>query len=521
MPRPWASQFKRMCKERAIILLCLFFFVPGSDNNLEAKIPTPKDWTILLYYNADNNMWRKFYQIMDQFKYFAISDNVNVVVQKDGPFLADGIRKYLKYSSKREDLGVVYEEGVEYDMGSETTLAAFVKWGLENFPAKRTVLVVNGHGAGIVNFSTVGSFLNIPVNSLASSIDDTSGSYFSDKKLRKELKQVLGNRKLDLFVYNSCYMGGIEVVHELSQIAEYAVASEDHIVLVKGNMSQREEVNKGIGIPVHLLPTFIDNDLEVSTEEVAKFLVKEYERSYNTFTGTVEQLQYTLAAYDLSKTSKVSFLYNEMIEEFNQLSSIDPTHYSNFYREFLSLPKLQVIGYLDLGLVAKAVYNSSSLNSAADLIKYLYSGDFIIDKTIINSENNLAGISIFIPYDFYFYLDKNLTDGINEYFEISWISNSHKSFIKNYLKYIRNNKENILVDMIMKYLTTGVIEVFRFNDTQTNFFHLLRTLEGLVTVYSEDKKKSFFQEYYNQINGYNNKGPQFEKHKKYAREMAK
>jgi len=359
------------------------------------------------------------------------------------------------------------------------------------------------------------------VNSLASSIDDSSGSYFSEKILRKELKQVLGNRKLDLFVYNSCYMGGIEVVHELSQIAEYAVASEDHIVLAKGNMFKEEKVNRGIGIPVHLLPTFVDNDPGVSTEEVAKFLVKEYGILYNNFPGTVEKLQYTLAAYDLSKTSEVSLLYNKMIQEFNQLSSQDPTLYSNFYREFLSLPKLQVIGYLDLGLVAKAVYNSSRLNSAADLVRYLYSGEFIIDKTIINSENNLAGISIFIPYDFYFYLDKNLTDGMVEYFEISWVSDSHKSFITQYLNHIKNNKEDILVDMIMNYLTTGVIEVFRFNDTQTNLFHLLRTLEGHVTAYPEDQKRSFFREYYNLIKDFNNKGVHFGKHKKYAWEMAR
>lgn len=510
-----------MCKIRLVILLLISCFITGADNNLESKISTSKEWTILFYYNADNSMWRKFYQIIDQFKLFATSKNINVLIQQDGPAPGDGIRKLVQYSQNGEDLGVVYEEGVEYDMGSETTLADFVKWGLANFPAKRTALVINGHGAGIVNFFTVGSFLKNPVNSLASSIDDTSGTYFSDKKLKKELNQVLGNRKLDLFVYNSCYMGGIEVVHELSQIAEYAVASEDHIILVKGDMFQGEEVNRGIGIPVHLLATFIDNNLGVSTEEVAKFLVREYERSYNNFQGTVETLQYTLAAYDLSKTSEVSFLYNKMIQEFNQLSFKDPTLYSDFYREFLSLPKLQVIGYLDLGLVAKAVYNSSSLNSADNLIKYLYSNDFILDKTIINSENDLAGISIFIPYDFYFYLDENLTHGIVEYYNISWISNSHKIFIENYLKHIRNHKEDILVEMIMNYLTTGETEVVRFNDTQTNFFHLLRTLEGLVTVYPEDRKKSFFQEYYNLIKGYKNKGVHFEKHKRYARDMAK
>jgi len=60
------------------------------------------------------------------------------------------------------------------------------------------------------------------------------------------------------------------------------------------------------------------------------------------------------------------------------------------------------------------------------------------------------------------------------------------------LNHIKNNKEDILVDMIMNYLTTGVIEVFRFNDTQTNLFHLLRTLEGHVTAYPEDQKRSFF-----------------------------
>ena len=89
------------------------------------------------------------------------------------------------------------------------------------------------------------------------------------------------------------------------------------------------------------------------------------------------------------------------------------------------------------------------------------------------------------------------------------------------MNHIKNNKEDILVDMIMNYLTTGVIEVFRFNDTQTNLFHLLRTLEGHVTAYPEDQKRSFFREYYNLIKDFNNKGFYFDKHKKYAWEMAR
>lgn len=510
----------RMTLVLLFISIGFIIFFPEIDTKSEARESISKEWTVLFYYNADNNMWGKFYQIMDQSQHIATSENINVIVQQDGPHQQDGMRKYLKYSAKGEDLSVVYEKGVEYDMGSETTLAAFVKWGLENFPAKRTILVVNGHGSGIVNFHTIGPFLKDTTNSLASSKDDTSGSYFSEKKMREELKQVLGNTKLDLFVYNSCYMGGIEVMHELSQIAKYAIASEDHIILAKGKLFQEKEVNKGTGIPVHLLTSFVDNNLDADTEDVAKFLINEFENSYSHFSDSVEKVQFTLAAYDLSKTSEVSFLYNKMIEEFNQLANKDPAKYAIFYRELLSLSKLQVIGYLDLGLVAKAVYNSSYLDSAAELIRFLYSGDFIIDKSIINSEHNLSGISIFIPYDFYFYLEKYLTKGMIEYCEVSWVSESHRDFIKNYLEYIRINKEYILVDMIMIYLNTGILEVSRFSNHQTNVFHLLRTLEGHVVVYPEVRKKAFFQKYYNQIKDFSGKGVHFKKHKKYARDMA-
>lgn len=503
-----------------LITLSGFVFIFRSDNNPAAKQLAAKEWTILLYYNADNNMWRKFYQIMDQPQHFAASDRINVVVQQDGPLLNDGMRKYLKYSATGEDISVIHEKGVEYDMGNETTLAAFVKWGLENFPAKRTILVVNGHGCGIVNFRTVGPFLKQQTTTLASSIDATSGSYFSEKKVREQLKQVLGKTKLDLFVYNACYMGGIEVMHELSQIAKYAVASEDHIILAKDNLFQEGEVDKGTGIPVHLLPGFVDNNLNVSTEDVAKFLIKEFENSYSNFISAVEKEQHTLAVYDLSKTSEASLLYNKMIEEFNQLATIDPTYYAHFYREFLSLSKLQVIGYLDLGLVAKAVYNSSKLNSAAEFIRYLYSDLFIIDKAIINSEHYLSGISVFIPYDFYLYLENYLSAGMIEYLQLGWVSDSHKIFINNYLEYIKINKENILVNMIIMYLETGILEVSRFSDRQTNFFYLTRTLEGHAAAYPENKKVDFFHKYYNQIKNYSDQGELFEKHKKYAKSFA-
>jgi len=509
-----------MGKKGAILLCCLFIFFLESDSISEVSAPEIKAWTILYYYNADHTLWRKFYQIIEQLTHVVVDDDINVIVQQDGPLPGDGKRWQLKQSAKRKNLEVVYRQGVEYDMGRETTLASFVKWALDNFPAKRTILVVNGHGAGIVSFGTVGSFLKNPGRALASSRDDSSGTYFSEKKLKKELKQVLGDKKLDLFVYNSCYMGGIEVMHELSQFAEFAVASEDHIILAQENMVDGKEVKRGAGIPAFLLPAFIDNNRQANTRKVAKYLIKEFEDFYNHLPHGVEQTQYTLAAYDLSRISEVSSLYNKMIAEFNQLSSMDPTYYSYFYRECLSLSKLQVIGYLDLGLVAKAVYNSSRLASAANLIRYLYSDTFIIDKSIINSEYNLAGLSIFVPYDFYFYLDNNLNKGLAEYFTIGWVSDSHRAFITNYLQHIRKHKEAILVEMIRNYLTRGVMEVSRFKDSETNLFYLFRTLEGLVAVYPEAMKKRFSKEYLKVIKDSSNNGAYFKKHKKYIAGMA-
>ena len=72
----------------------------------------------------------------------------------------------------------------------------------------------------------------------------------------------------------------------------------------------------------------------------------------------------------------------------------------------------------------------------------------------------------------------------------------------------------------MIYLNTGILEVSRFSNHQTNVFHLLRTLEGHVVVYPEVREKAFFQKYYNQIKDFSGKGVHFKKHKKYARDMA-
>ena len=132
-------------------------------------------------------------------------------------------------------------------------LAAFVKWGLENFPAKRTILVVNGHGCGIVNFRAVGPFLNSIQLPCLIQYDDASGSYFSEKKVRKQLKQVLGRQNSISLSTMQCYIEGIEVIMSFIKSLDTQLL-KDHIfwqkvICFKGENQIKGQVYQFISFP--------------------------------------------------------------------------------------------------------------------------------------------------------------------------------------------------------------------------------------------------------------------------------
>ncbi|MHA1802704.1 MAG: clostripain-related cysteine peptidase, partial [Candidatus Heimdallarchaeaceae archaeon] len=131
--------------------------VTQTNISLEA---TNKDWTVLIYMCGDNNL-----------EYFAMDDlneleaaggttaDVNVVVMVDQstedysePAYVSDWTESRYYVIEGDSLLSTFTTPMntslgEQNMGDGATLESFIDWGLTNFPANNTALILWDHGA--------------------------------------------------------------------------------------------------------------------------------------------------------------------------------------------------------------------------------------------------------------------------------------------------------------------------------------------------------------------------------------
>ena len=203
-----------------------------------------KDWTVLLYFNGNNNIEGDILTGFLTAEEVSENDKMNMLAQLgrapqsiahssykdeiDGDW--QGVRRYVMkkgessqydpvvYTSmgthdKQIDSEVVADLG-KADMSSPETLTDFLKWGIKKYPAKHYMVVMAGHGAGF----------------LGSMPDYRSKKHLSLKDTAKafdEVKQETGV-KPDVLVMDACLMAQTEAVEELKDASDIYVASEDY-----------------------------------------------------------------------------------------------------------------------------------------------------------------------------------------------------------------------------------------------------------------------------------------------------
>lgn len=99
------------------------------------------------------------------------------------------------------------------DMGNAGTLSSFIKFGLENFPAERTSLILWDHGGGSI--AGYGADENFDMSTLT----------LLELEYAFE-KAGLAKNKLELLGFDACLMGSVEMAVVASRYAEYLLASE-------------------------------------------------------------------------------------------------------------------------------------------------------------------------------------------------------------------------------------------------------------------------------------------------------
>ncbi|MGB1254029.1 MAG: clostripain-related cysteine peptidase, partial [Candidatus Promineifilaceae bacterium] len=259
---------------------------PTIDPNLAA-------WTLLIYMDADNNLEPYALADLDEIAANAASlQDVNVVVQVDraeGYVVSEPDWTDTQRFTIEAGKWVEVESIGEVEMGRTDELAKFLDWGLNNYPATHTALIMWGHGSGWLGMSTDGVLGN-----------DGLSLTNLEEALQLGLAQT-DRQSLDLIGFDACLMGQLDVFAAVQNYASVAVASED---LIPGGGWDYA------GLLQQMTSAPIDNASQLGTA-----IVETYQSRY-TADGINDV---TLSAVDLSKfddvTNALAQLSAEMLQD--------------------------------------------------------------------------------------------------------------------------------------------------------------------------------------------------------------
>lgn len=199
--------------------------------------PAQKEWTVLIYVSARNNLGLEAINDVNEMEAAGSTDKVNVVVEMgrikcDPPFnpfapapkpppQADwtGSRRFLMVKDADPAMinSPVLAHFPDADMGDWRHLAEFIAWGKANYPAKKYLLVVGGHGSGWRGVKP-------PPGNKGIAYDDPSGNHISPAELAQAIKAGGG---VNVYASDACLMQTMEVVYDLRASAEYVVGSQE------------------------------------------------------------------------------------------------------------------------------------------------------------------------------------------------------------------------------------------------------------------------------------------------------
>lgn len=195
-----------------------------------------KEWTVLIYVSARNNLGNEAIKDVNEMEAAGSSDKVNVVVELGrmkcepdyNPFASvqelplpqadwTGSRRFLikKDSDTLSINSPVLAHYTDADMGDWKHLAEFIAWGKAAYPAKRYMLIVGGHGSG---------WRGVKPPAKGISYDEVSKNHISPAELAQAIKQAGG---VTVYASDACLMQTAEVLYDLKDSAEYVVGSQE------------------------------------------------------------------------------------------------------------------------------------------------------------------------------------------------------------------------------------------------------------------------------------------------------
>jgi len=270
------------------MLIAAIFTMPASVVGIpQMSSDDQKEWTLLMYWDADNSLeFCTEFAMSTWEEALPSSEDVDIVVLVD-ILSEEGVWIYDIVDGERR----LVETWPERNTSDPAVLEEFLAYGLENYPAKKTMLVVQDHGygwRGICQDETNGNVL-MPIDGLASAL--------------REARAANDNKGVDLLAFDACNMATIEVVYELRDAVPYLVASQSMVPFD--------------GLPYAMFISDLVDDPTLSPRELAANIVTEYVTYYGSKKDYKHIYRYnqdfaTMSAWDLSKADELGGAFVDM-----------------------------------------------------------------------------------------------------------------------------------------------------------------------------------------------------------------
>lgn len=178
-----------------------------------------KDWTVMVFENGNNDLDEYITKDVNEMETVGSSDRVNVVAEWGSYSRQKVVRMKVQRDNDPERVtSPVLQDRGRADMGDYREVVDFVKWSVQNFPAKRYFLIISDHGAGWR--ASQGQVV---------SIDSFTGHGIHLPQLAimgHQIQKIVG-KKLDLMGFDACLMAMAEVAAEFWGLADFLIASQE------------------------------------------------------------------------------------------------------------------------------------------------------------------------------------------------------------------------------------------------------------------------------------------------------
>ena len=243
----------------------------------------PYSWTVMVYLAGDNNLTEESVFSLTEMKNANTDSQIAVIAQLDPRSRHIPTHRYAIKTKEGGSRGGGSPSGPiaenaqpippakafgdpapgngETDTGDPATLYEFIRWGTEEYPADRYMVILAGHGAG-----TEEDFLLR---------DDHPASTLTIPGLRKVFAAVQENlgTTIDILGMDVCLMSMAEICHELRGFVRYIVASESYSPAAGWPYRQ---ILEGLSVEVR-------RNRKAEPEALSRIVVREYIRFYSDY----------------------------------------------------------------------------------------------------------------------------------------------------------------------------------------------------------------------------------------------